>query len=71
MHIIMHSNQDWSSTNKQSGATYFLRRREQEIMPTKLNKRALEHAKNLISKGKCIQDEKDKWTNLHKMKTSS
>jgi hypothetical protein len=38
-------------------------------MATKLNKRAFEHAKNLISKGKCIQDEKDKWTNLQKMKT--
>jgi hypothetical protein len=39
-------------------------------MATKLNKRAFEHAKNLISKGKCIQDEKDKWTNLQKMSMS-
>jgi hypothetical protein len=28
------------------------------IMATKLNKRAFEHAKNLISNGKCVQDEK-------------
>ena len=31
-------------------------------MATKLNKRAFEHAKNLISNGKYIQDEKDKWS---------
>ena len=31
-------------------------------MATKLNKRAFEHAKNLILKGRCIQDEKDKWS---------
>jgi hypothetical protein len=31
-------------------------------MPTKLNKRAFEHAKNLISNGKCVKDEKDKWS---------
>ena len=29
---------------------------------TKLNKRAYEHAKNLISEGKCVQDEKDEWS---------
>jgi hypothetical protein len=31
-------------------------------MVTKLNKRAFEHAKNLISSGKYVQDEKDKWS---------
>ena len=31
-------------------------------MATKLNKRAFKHAKNLILKGECIQDEKDKWS---------
>jgi hypothetical protein len=31
-------------------------------MATKLNKRAYEHAKNLISNGKCVQDEKDDWS---------
>jgi hypothetical protein len=31
-------------------------------MARKLNKRAFEHAKNLILKGECIQDEKDKWS---------
>ena len=31
-------------------------------MATKLNKRAFEHAKNLISNGKYIQDEKDNWS---------
>jgi hypothetical protein len=31
-------------------------------MVTKLNKRAFEHAKNLISNGKYVQDEKDKWS---------
>jgi hypothetical protein len=32
------------------------------IMATKLNKRAYEHAKSLISKRKCVKDEKDKWS---------
>ena|SRR5919205_1888082 len=45
-----------------SGATYFLRRGQEEVMATKLNKRAFEHAKNLILKGKYIHDEKDKWS---------
>ena len=31
-------------------------------MATKLNKRAFEHAKDLISSGKCVQDEKDEWS---------
>jgi hypothetical protein len=31
-------------------------------MPTKLNKRAFDHAKNIISNGKYVQDEKDKWS---------
>jgi hypothetical protein len=31
-------------------------------MATKLNKRAFEHAKNLISNGKSVQGEKDKWS---------
>ena len=31
-------------------------------MATKLNKRAFEHAKNLISNGKYVQDEKDNWS---------
>jgi hypothetical protein len=31
-------------------------------MATKLNKRAYEHAKNLISNGKCVRDEKDDWS---------
>ena len=31
-------------------------------MATKLNKRAFEHAKNLISNGKCVRDEKDNWS---------
>jgi hypothetical protein len=31
-------------------------------MATKLNKRAFEHAKNLISSGKCVKDEKDNWS---------
>ncbi|MFL6376957.1 MAG: hypothetical protein ACJ72R_05800 [Nitrososphaeraceae archaeon] len=33
-----------------------------KIMATKLNKRAFEHTKNLISNGKYVQDEKDKWS---------
>jgi hypothetical protein len=35
---------------------------KRKIMATKLNKRAFEHAKNLISNGKCVKDEKDKWS---------
>jgi hypothetical protein len=35
---------------------------KRKIMATKLNKRAFEHAKNLISKGNCVKDEKDKWS---------
>ena len=31
-------------------------------MATKLNKRAFEHAKNLISNGKCVKDGKDEWS---------
>src|ERR687887_2715173 len=31
-------------------------------MATKLNKRSYEHAKNLISNGKCVQDQKDEWS---------
>ena len=31
-------------------------------MATKLNKRAYEHAKELISKRKFVQDEKDEWS---------
>ena len=31
-------------------------------MATKLNKRAFEHAKNLISSGKFVKDEKDNWS---------
>jgi hypothetical protein len=34
-------------------------------MATKLNKRAFEYAKNLISKGKFVKDEKDKWSEHH------
>jgi hypothetical protein len=35
---------------------------KRKIMATKLNKRAFEHAKDLISNGKSVQDEKDKWS---------
>jgi len=35
---------------------------KRKIMATKLNKRAFEHAKNLISNGKSVQGEKDKWS---------
>jgi hypothetical protein len=35
---------------------------KRKIMATKLNKRAFEQAKDLISSGKCVQDEKDEWS---------
>ncbi|HZD82647.1 MAG TPA: hypothetical protein VE076_07200 [Nitrososphaeraceae archaeon] len=38
-------------------------------MVVKLNKRAYKHAKNLISEGKCVQDEKDEWSNTNHLQT--
>ena len=34
-------------------------------MAVKLNKRAYEHAQRLIEKGKCIDDERDAWSDHH------
>ena len=33
-----------------------------EYLAVKLNKRAFEHAKQLVEKGSCVSDDKDKWS---------
>jgi len=39
-----------------------LRLRGVEYLAVKLNEHAFQHAKKLVEKGRCVSDDKDKWS---------